>query len=183
MSFCTTATCPHDRGVFIWLSDGPWLGDPSDPDYGSYPWVHDTTMTPGHLEVCELKPFATPGEAGEVCACGHPSHGHRWNPGPIPHEYVPHPCPCGCPDFRHRAGDLERWRAAQAGRGALDDNPGLCARPGCAHQKPAHGTARGGRRDRPCVKDGCRCPAWTDDPGAVMPVPPPVQLDLFGSAA
>ena len=28
---CTTAACPHGRGVFVWLGDGPWLGDPADP--------------------------------------------------------------------------------------------------------------------------------------------------------
>jgi hypothetical protein len=115
VSFCTRSTCPHDRGVFVWLGDGPWLGDPADPDYGSYPWVHDTTMTPGHLEVCELMAFATPREAGELCACGCPSHVHRWNPGPIGHEYKPRPCPCGCPDFRHRPEDLARhWERERA---------------------------------------------------------------------
>jgi len=66
VSFCTTAACPHGRGVFIWLADGPWLGGESDPDYGGYPWVHDTTMVPGHLQVCDLKPFATPEDAGEA---------------------------------------------------------------------------------------------------------------------
>jgi hypothetical protein len=116
MSFCTRAKCPHDRGVFVWLGDGPWLGDPSDPDHGNFPWTHDTTMTSGHLEVCELMPFATPGEAGELCACGCPSHEHLWNPGPVGHEYKPAPCPCGCPDFRHRPEGLERWRAAERGR-------------------------------------------------------------------
>ena len=45
---------------------GPWRGDPADPDYGRYPWVHDTTMIPGHLTVCELMPFATAIEAGEA---------------------------------------------------------------------------------------------------------------------
>ena len=66
MSRCITGTCPHERGVFIWLADGPWRGDPADPDYGRYPWVHDTTMIPGHLTVCELMPFATAIEAGEA---------------------------------------------------------------------------------------------------------------------
>ena len=64
MSRCVTGTCPHSRGVFAWLGDGPWLGDQADPDYGRYPWVHDTTMIPGHLTVCELMPFAAPEEAG-----------------------------------------------------------------------------------------------------------------------
>ena len=116
MSLPVTVPCPHGRDAFTWLGDGPWLGDPEDPDYGNYPWVHSTTMTPGHLEVCDLKAFATPEEAGEVCVCGHPSHGHLWNPGPIGHEYKPVPCPCGCPDFRHRPEDIERWRASQRGR-------------------------------------------------------------------
>jgi hypothetical protein len=66
MSKCVTGTCPHDRGVFIWVADGPWLGNPSEPDYGCFPWVHSTTMTPGHLHVCDLKPFATAAEAGEI---------------------------------------------------------------------------------------------------------------------
>jgi len=66
MSRCITGTCPHERGVFIWLADGPWRGDPVDPDYGGYPWVHDTTMIPGHLTVCELMPFATAIEADEA---------------------------------------------------------------------------------------------------------------------
>lgn len=63
MSVCTRAVCPHEppQGVFIWLGDGP------EPD-GTYPWVHDTSKSPGHLEVCELMPFATPEEAGEVPA-------------------------------------------------------------------------------------------------------------------
>lgn len=59
MSVCTRAECPHDRGVFIWLGDGP------EPD-GTYPYVHDTTMAPGHLEVCGAMPFATAEEAGEA---------------------------------------------------------------------------------------------------------------------
>lgn len=68
MSVCTTGKCPHKQGkqgVFIWLGDGPWLDDPADPDYGRYPWVHDTTMIPGHLVVCDLLPFATAEEAEE----------------------------------------------------------------------------------------------------------------------
>ena len=78
--------------------------------------MHDTTMVPGHLEVCDRMSFATPEEAGELCACGHPSYEHRWNPGPIGHEYKPVPCPCGCPDFRHRPEDIEARRAVEAGR-------------------------------------------------------------------
>jgi hypothetical protein len=66
MSACTTGFCPHELGVFIWLGDGPWLGDQDDPDYGKFPWVHDTSKSPGHLEVCDLMPFATAEEAGEV---------------------------------------------------------------------------------------------------------------------
>jgi hypothetical protein len=66
MSRCITGTCPHERGVFIWLPDGPWRGDPADPDYNRYPWVHNTTMIPGHLTVCDLMPFATAIEAGEA---------------------------------------------------------------------------------------------------------------------
>ncbi len=119
MSFSTRGTCPHGRGVFIWLADGPWLDNPTDPDHGNYPWVHDTSISPGHLEVCDQKPFATPEEAGELCVCGHPSHEHFWNPSPIGHEYKPVPCPCGCPDFRHRAEDIEARRT----RGRCEGTP------------------------------------------------------------
>jgi hypothetical protein len=127
MSFCTRSACPHKRGVFIWLADGPWLGDPADTDYGRYPWVHDSTRTPGRLTVCELMPFAAAEEAGETCACGHPSHEHKAG-GPVPagESSRPRPCSCGCPDFRHRPEDLERWHgkppeAAQAaGESPLD---------------------------------------------------------------
>lgn len=66
MSTCTTGTCPHGRGVFVWLADGLWQGDLADPDNGRYPWVHDTSVSPGHLEVCDRTPFATPEEAGEA---------------------------------------------------------------------------------------------------------------------
>jgi hypothetical protein len=135
MSFCTRGRCPHDRDAFIWLGDGPWLGDESDPDYGRFPWVHSTTMTPGHLEVCELKPFATAEEAGELCACGHPSHEHRWPTGPIGHEYRPVPCPCGCPDFRHRPEDLERYWAAERGR-RVSDPPPAPATPAVVEAEP-----------------------------------------------
>jgi hypothetical protein len=90
--------CPHDRGVFIWLADGP------EAD-GTYPWVHDTTVGPGLLEVCGLMPFATAAEAGEVCACRHSSGRHVAAPGPILAGLAANlrPCDCGCPDFRHWA--------------------------------------------------------------------------------
>lgn len=68
MSVCTTGTCPHGKDSFIWLGDGPWLGDPADPDYGRYAWVHASPVGPGHLEVCDLTPFATAAEAGEMPA-------------------------------------------------------------------------------------------------------------------
>lgn len=118
MSFCTRATCPHDRGVFIWHGDGPWLGNESDPDYGGYPWVHDTAVGPGHLQVCDRMPFATAEEAGEVCACEHPTSEHQAGPGPIPSgmSAKPRPCACGCPDFRHRAEDLARYWERERGR-------------------------------------------------------------------
>ncbi len=113
----TPGTCPHGRDVFIWLGDGPWLGDEKDPDHGRYPWVHGTTMTPGHLTVCELMPFATAAEAGQVCACGHESRSHPPS-GPVPDApavaaRAMRCLDCGCDGFRHRAEDLERWRAAQ----------------------------------------------------------------------
>ena len=122
VSIPVTATCPHDRGVFIWLADGPWLGDPADPDHGRYPWVHDTTMTPGRLHVCELMLFATAAKAGQVCACSHESRRHP-PAGPVPHVPAPAaramPClDCGCGDFRHRAEDLARLLVAEAGEAA-----------------------------------------------------------------
>jgi hypothetical protein len=95
VSYCVTATCPHGRGVFIWLGDGP------DPD-GRYPWVHDTSVpgSPGHLEVCDLMEPATAVEAGEACgACGHGTgvDGHPWPKGRYTGD-VPEPlaCTCGC---------------------------------------------------------------------------------------
>jgi hypothetical protein len=114
MSVVTRAICPHGRGVFVWLGDGPWLGDPADPDYGGYPYVHDTSTSPGHLEVCELMPFATAEEAGEVCACSHSSGWHEVAPGPIPAGMLakPRSCSwrsCGCPDFRHWAESRPMW--------------------------------------------------------------------------
>ena len=112
-----TVTCPHEREAFPWLADGPWLGDPTDPDYGGYPFVHATTMTPGHLEVCDRLPFATPEQAGQVCACGHETRRHL-PAGPVPDAPAvaarAMPClDCGCADFRHRAEDLDRWRKAR----------------------------------------------------------------------
>jgi hypothetical protein len=114
VSFCTTGTCPHGKGVFIWLGDGPWLGDPADPDYGRYAWVHDTSTSPGHLEVCDRMPFATAEEAGEVCACAHESARHEAS-GPVPDWPAPavrkRAClDCGCPDFRHRPQDIAARR-------------------------------------------------------------------------
>ena len=105
MSVCTRAICAHGQGAFLWLGDGP------EAD-GTYPWVHDSSTSPGHLEVCDLMPFATAEEAGEVCACGHPGSGHKAS-GPVPpgRSTRPRPCSCGCPDFRHRPEDLARWRA------------------------------------------------------------------------
>lgn len=122
MSLCISGTCPHERDVFIWLADGPWSGDADDPDNGRYPWVHSTLSSPGHLEVCELKPFATAEEAGQVCACGHESRRHP-PAGAVPD--VPAvaaramPCQdCGCADFRHRPADLERVRAGALSAGS-----------------------------------------------------------------
>jgi hypothetical protein len=119
MSVCTQATCPHGRGVFAYLADGPWRGDQADPNWGRYPWVHDTTAEDarGALEVCDLMPFALPVDVGEMCACGHSSDMHKTGPGPIPAGMLanPRPCWCECGDFRHRREDLERWRA-EAGR-------------------------------------------------------------------
>jgi hypothetical protein len=66
MSVCTTAACPHGKNSFVWLGDGPWHGDPGDPDCNRWPWVHATSVSPGRLEVCDLKPFATDEEAGEA---------------------------------------------------------------------------------------------------------------------
>src|ERR1700739_2622173 len=111
MSFSTRSRCAHDRDVFVWLGDGPG-------DDGTYPWVHSTTMTPGHLEVCELMPFATAEEVGQVCVCGHPCGQHDTSPRPIPCGMPGNlcPCSCGCPDFRHRPEDIARWRAGGAAR-------------------------------------------------------------------
>ena len=110
MSLCITAACPHGRGVFVWLGDGP-------EDDGTYPWVHDTSTSPGHLHVCDAMPFATAAEAGEVCACGHESGRHPASgpvrPSPVSSRADPClDCPCG--SFRHRPEDLARARADPA---------------------------------------------------------------------
>lgn len=127
MSFSTPGTCPHDRDVFVWVADGPWLGDPADPDYGHFPWVHNTSTSPGHLEVCDLKPFATLEEAGEVCECGCETRRHEIPTGPIPCG-APRPWPCldcGCPNFRHRPEDIaaRRTRAAAQAPGPVPAAP------------------------------------------------------------
>jgi hypothetical protein len=114
VSVVTRAVCPHERGVFIWLGDGPWAVDPADPEHGRYPYVHDTSTSPGHLEVCELMAFATAAEAGEVCACSHSSGWHGAGPGPIPAGRLakPRSCSwrsCDCPDFRHWAEGRPMW--------------------------------------------------------------------------
>lgn len=116
MSVCTTATCPHDRTVFVWLGDGP------DEDTGTYPWVHATTEpdSGGHLTVCDLMKPATAEEAGEVCRCGHSEH--KAAPGPIPAGEFTKPMPCtvcDCPDFRHRPEDIIPKGAAPDSRAAM----------------------------------------------------------------
>lgn len=113
MSVVTRATCPHGQGVFAWLGDGPQRGDQADLNWGRYPWVHDSSTSPGHLEVCDLMQFALPVDVGEMCACGHSSDMHNATDGPIPPGRLakPRPCHCDCPDFRHRREDLERWAA------------------------------------------------------------------------
>lgn len=89
MSYCTQASClAHRRGVFIRLD----LGEP-------FPWVHSGGMGP-----CDGIPPATAQQAGEVCACGHPSSVHRAPGGPLPAGLLAHrrACgECGCPDFAH----------------------------------------------------------------------------------
>jgi hypothetical protein len=142
MSICTRAGCPHERGVFVWLGDGPWQGDPADPDHGRYPWVHDTASEDarGHLEVCELMPFAAPEEAGEVCACGHSSGSHEVAPGPLPAGLLAKPpqkpkpptvtfLPGVTPPDElaaRRKAEVERREA------------GRCADPGCLQLPPNH---------------------------------------------
>jgi hypothetical protein len=124
VSVVTRATCPHGRGVFAWLGDGPQRGDQADPNWGRYPWVHGTAAGPGHLEVCDLMQFALPVDVGEMCACGHSSGMHEAKPGPVPAGLLASPrlCHCGCPDFRHRREDLERW-AREAAPAALSGRP------------------------------------------------------------
>lgn len=113
MSVVTRSVCPHGRGVFAWLGDGPQRGDEADLNWGRYPWVHDSSTSPGHLEVCDLMQFALPVDVGEMCACGHSSDMHQAGDGPIPAGMLAkrRPCSCQCPDFRHRREDPERWRA------------------------------------------------------------------------
>lgn len=139
MSVVTRAECPHKRGVFAYLADGPQRGDQADPNWGRYPWVHDTTAgdARGALEVCDLMPFALPVDVGEMCACGHSSGVHEAGPGPVPAGMLakPRSCHCGCADFRHRREDLERWRAESASRPAS-------ARPVAAAVPGAVGEAR-----------------------------------------
>ena len=64
------------------------------------------------------------------------------------------------------------WQLERAAKGYDTSD---CLRGGCGHNKPAHGP----RAPRPCREPGCRCPGWTDEPGAAMPPAPPVQGDLF----
>lgn len=116
MSECITTTCPHKRGAFIWLGDGP-------DESGRYPWVHDT-MTPGSrgLAACELMEFATAAEAGEACArCGCGSHDHRQPQGPIPFGVSGRdrgPCQCGqCPGMAYRTTSMGRELAVAGGWG------------------------------------------------------------------
>lgn len=187
MSTCTTGTCPHGKDSFIWLGDGPWNGNGGDPDNGRYPWVHAAPVGPGRLEVCDQMPFATPAEAGEVCAdCGHVT-GRHIRTGPFFRERNPHPCDaCDCPGMRYaqpaqapqQAGDGEqRLMRGESVPGAL----GACSRPGCAHgalwHRDTESLSRRDHRKTPCSQ--CRCPGWTDDPEAVMPAAPLVQGDLF----
>lgn len=155
MSVCTTATCDHGRGVFIWLGDGP-------DDDGTYPWVHSTSSpdSPGHLTVCDLMKPATAEEAGEICRCGHSAH--KAAPGPIPAGMIAKPMPCtvcDCPDFRHRPEDIvpkaatprqamqaqisdelhipynPRWKSPHCDRGSCT----YCDNDLCTHR--CHGTA------------------------------------------
>jgi hypothetical protein len=118
VSFVTRATCPHKRGVFVWLADGPQRGDQSDPNWGRYPWVHDTTAPGGHglLEVCDRMQFVLPVDCGEMCACGHSSDMHKAAAGPLPAGLIakPRACHCACPDFRHRREDIEKRRGPEA---------------------------------------------------------------------
>jgi hypothetical protein len=193
MSACTRGTCPHNRGVFVWLGDG------AEPD-GTFPWVHDTTNIPGHLIVCDLMPPATAEEAGEVCACGHSSGDHNAS-GPVCGSPPSRrrPCSCGCPDFEHRPEDLARWREAglltgsRFGPGETTPRPadedeqgvrlsageavpghhGACKREGCAHLTLWHGE-NGRFKGKPCRR--CPCQGFTREAGQVMPL---VQGSLF----
>lgn len=199
MSVSTRGTCPHKRDVFVWVADGEWLDDPSDSNYGKFPWVHSAAISPSHLEICDLKPYATAGECGELCACGHSSGLHPSTGQPIPYPLLanPRPCSCGCPDFEHRPEDIERWRDAGLLRGSrfrpgetaprpagedgqaarlsagesVPGGPGACSREGCAHLTLWH--ERKGKF-RACRQ--CPCPAFTTEAGQVMPL---VQGSLF----
>lgn len=117
MSECITGTCPHGRGAFIWLPDGP------DAD-GTYPWVHDTTMLPGRMIVCDLMPGATAEEAGEACArCGCGSREHaKPEAGPLPSGLLHRdrgPCECcQCPGMVYRTTRLGRQLLAVRERAA-----------------------------------------------------------------
>jgi len=118
VSVCTTGTCPHGKDSFIWLGDGPWLGDPADPDYGRYAWVHASPVGPAQLEVCDLMPFATPAKAGEDCkGCGHGSSRHEWPQGPIGHgeDRSPGRClDCGCGRMRYAGRTVPPCEAPEA---------------------------------------------------------------------
>lgn len=62
---------------------------------------------------------------------------------------------------------------------AVPGGPGACTREGCGHLTLWHrkGSGYPNYKRQPCEK--CRCPRWTDEPGAVMPPEPDVQLNLF----
>jgi hypothetical protein len=104
VSVCTRTVCPHERGVFIWLGDGP------EAD-GTYPWVHDTSTSPGHLEVCEMMAFATAEEAGEEPAVAAPE-GPLASPAPSEQPVqlelfaVPAPADAGSPHGRRRVDHM-----------------------------------------------------------------------------
>jgi hypothetical protein len=193
VSVVTRAECPHERRVFVWLGDGPWLGDPDDPDYGGYPYVHDTSSEDGrgHLVVCELMPFATPEEAGEVCACGHAAGRHSAAAEPIPAGRLakPRACDCGCPDFRHWADGKPMWSYRLAcGCDFLTHyvpDPGVGAYVSCT-AKLAHQTSYRIESVTPVVvkaKPLEAVPAATEIPLASRaPSRPAEQLALFGEA-
>lgn len=186
VSYCVTGICPHGRGVFIWLPGG-----------APYLWVHSTTApgAGGRLEVCGLMPPATAVEAGEACRdCGHGTgpDGHLWPEGRFTGEYPsPGACRCGCAAWmqpgpprgalaRMVASDEETEQRHRLSAGeAVPGGPGACTRDGCGHLTLWHGDAIRGylHKGQPCRK--CRCPGWTDEPGAVMPPRAPEQGSLF----